>query len=54
MQQVDMKVILVNRQDYDGILLSIWGLRNVDSSILEEADLIVDQDTGKILKSRHF
>lgn len=46
-----MKVLLVDKEDYSGILRSIYGL---DSREVQRADLIIDRDTGKILKSRHF
>lgn len=54
MQERDMKVLIVNREDYDGILCSIYGLRNISAEKITTADLIVDGDTGKILKSRYF
>ncbi len=53
MQEFDMRVLLVDREDYNNILYSVWGLK-IDQETLSKAELIIDKDTGKILKSRYF
>ncbi len=53
MQEVTMKVLLVSREDYSEILRTVWGLRHSREEV-DSADLVVDTDTNKILKSRYF
>ncbi len=48
-----MEVLIVDMQDYEGIIRSVYGLDQTDWAV-HEADLIIDRDTGKILKSKHF
>lgn len=48
-----MEVMIVDREDYANHLRSIYGIKASQWDI-SEADLIVDRETGKILKSRHF
>ncbi len=48
-----MKVVVVNKEDYQNILYSLQGLAT-DNKTIKEADLVIDKDTGKILKSRFF
>lgn len=48
-----MKVLLVDLDDYQGIIRTIHGLKHTNNRVYE-ADLIIDRDTGKVLKSRYF
>lgn len=48
-----MEVMLVDKEDYGHHLRSIYGVKATTAEI-NEVDLIVDRETGKILKSRHF
>ncbi len=53
MQAIMMQVLIVDISDYSGVIRSLHGLDNTDWAV-READLIIDRDTGKILKSRHL
>lgn len=53
MEILNMKVILVDKEDYGHHLRSVYGLK-VNPQDMYKADLVIDRDTGKILKSRHF
>lgn len=58
MQVHDVKMLIVDRADYNGVLYSIYGLSQWSvrgsNRDLAQYDLIIDRDTGKILKSRYF
>ena len=51
MQELLVKVLLVDIDDYSGIIRSVYGL---DSKDVQQADLIIDRETGKVLKSRFW
>lgn len=48
-----MEVMIVDKEDYSHHLRSIHGIKATECEV-SEVDLIIDRDTGKILKSRHF
>jgi len=52
-QVFSMEVMIVDKEDYTHYLRSIYGVKASQHEV-SKADLVIDRETGKILKSRYF